>query len=163
MTHSHGSHASGDSFTHGSPLLRSFRALLIMILAVCAQGCSNDAWEDVPSTAYDFCMRYWPEYSIQTYGNVDGVQVVVIKGAATVYFDQASQWIRIDGNGGVLPPMLMWDQLPGPLYTYLEELDAVRAVYEMSRGPKGYTVTLATQTVTYSVETGEISGSQVEP
>lgn len=155
--------------THKAPtapvgvVRRLWRVLTVMLLALAGQSCANDAWEDVPSTAYDFCMRYWPEYAIQTYGNMDGVQVVVIKGAATVYFDQASQWIRIDGNGGTLPPMLMWDQLPGPLYSYLQEIDAVRAVYGLARNSSTYAVTLATQTVSYNVETGVITGSQVEP
>lgn len=138
-------------------IITSFLAVITL------QSCANDAWEDVPSTAYDFCMEYWPEYAIQTYGNIDGVQVVVIKGAATVYFDQASQWIKIDGNGGTLPPMLMWDQLPGPLYTYLEEIEAVRAVYVLARNATSYDVTLSNQTISYNVNTGEITGSEVLP
>ena len=144
-------------------LWRVWSMIVALLAGISLSGCANDAWEDVPSKAYDFCMEYWPEYAIQTYGNVDGVQVVVIKGAATVYFDQASQWIKIDGNGGTLPPMLMYDQLPGPLYTYLEQVEAVRAVYILARNATSYEVTLANQTVTYNVETGEITGSQVEP
>lgn len=133
----------------------------MVVMGICLAGCANNSWEEVPSTAYDFCMKYWPEYAIESYSNSDGVQTVVIKGAATVYFNQSSQWIRIDGNGGTMPTMLLWDQLPSALYTYVEQVDALEAVYGMARSSSAYEVTLSDQTISYDVSTGEITGSSV--
>lgn len=127
---------------------------VLMIFAMTVGGCGNDAWQDLPGPVFDFVTRYFPSSEIESYGNHDNVQTVWIKDGPTLYFNEGNAWIRIDGNGGTLPAMLIYDEVPEDLYTYLEELEAVGGVYDLSRDGTTYYVTLSDSTIEYDIETG---------
>lgn len=128
--------------------------VLAMLTVIGFSSCKNDAWEELPNPVFEFVTHYWPSTEIKSYSNQNGVQTVEIDDGPTIYFNESNIWIRIDGNGGTLPGVLVYDQLPSPLYTYLEELESVDEVYELSRNSDTYIVTLSDQTIRYDNETG---------
>ncbi len=77
-----------------------------------------------------------------------------IKNGATLTFDSENNWINISGNGVTLPEMLLYDQLPGPLYTYLEEIEEVGGVFAAGRTNEEYTLNLLDSEVTYNFQRG---------
>lgn len=126
----------------------------ILLLA----ACSNTVWDQLPSTVSDFVMEYYPGADIKAYtvGN-DGSQTVTIKNGASITFDSEHQWVEINGEGSTLPEVMVNDQLPAPLYSYLEELIAEKDVYKITRTPRKYTVTLSDSVIDYDISTGKIS------
>lgn len=128
--------------------------LLTLIGAGALVSCSNDAWEDVPGPVFKFITEYWPSSQIQSYSNHGGVQTVWMKDGPVLMFDEQDEWIRLDGNGGVLPAMLIFDCVPSELYSYLSGLGATTGVYVLSRDETTYTVQLLDQTIDYDTTSG---------
>lgn len=132
-------------------------ALPLLLLALLFAGaCGDDAWNDLPFSVFDFVNRYYPSTEVESYNRdkTTGAQTVKIRNGATLVFDSNNQWTEINGNGATLPAMMLYDQLPGPLYNYLEEMEAVEGVYAIWRTSSGYTVRLLDSDVVYDYEKG---------
>ncbi len=131
--------------------------LLIALLTLLAAGaCGDDAWSELPGSVFEFVERYYPSTDVESYhqDKNTGVQTVKIKNGATLTFDSENNWINISGNGVTLPEMLLYDQLPGPLYTYLEEIEEVGGVFAAGRTNEEYTLNLLDSEVTYNFQRG---------
>lgn len=133
--------------------------LPIALLAALFSACHEpDVWNKVPSSVTQFVQRYWPgqDLSYAATEKDTGYKVIVQNGP-TLQFDTAGSWTSIEGNGSTLPTMLIYDQLPDPLYRYLEQTEAADGVYALTRTTTAYRVTLLSTTLTYTPSTGQIT------
>ena len=138
--------------------LKTFRPLgiMIMMLAVLA-GCSDhDIWDKMPDPISKFITTYFPNQEVIHYSKTDDAQTVAIKNGVTMKFNDQNSWVDINGNGGVLPQILLDDQLPEPLYRYLQEMEVTNGVYRIERNAEAYIVELKDSAVRYVIATGEI-------
>ncbi|MDE6460040.1 MAG: hypothetical protein K2K52_04300 [Paramuribaculum sp.] len=74
----------------------------------------------------------------------------------SVTFNSSNSWIDVNGNGSVLPSILLYDQLPQKLYNYLLETESTEGVYRISRNSRSYHVELKDTYVDYDIKTGKI-------
>lgn len=131
--------------------------LLMVLLTLLAIGsCGDDAWSELPGSVFEFVERYYPSTDVESYhqDKNTGVQTVKIKNGATLTFNSENNWININGNGVTLPGMLLYDQLPGPLYSYLKEIEEVGGVFAAKRTSEEYILNLLDSEVTYNFQRG---------
>lgn len=131
----------------------------IAIVACCAtSGCSSDdAWNELPSTISQFVSKYFPEQGVSGFGESDGIYHVKMKNGAALSFASDYSWISVNGYGGTLPQMFLFDQLPPELYEYIQGLDQLKDVYSVTRDDRHYTVSLLDSSIIYETATGKIS------
>ncbi len=131
--------------------------ILTAALALAATACSdssNNVWDDLPEGISEFIAMYFPEQGVSKYVESDGEYYVTLKDGPEIIFNSERQWIAMDGRGATLPTMFIFDQMPSPLYAYLQNAEAVDKVYKATRDASGYVLTLANETVTYSYADG---------
>ncbi|MCM1036658.1 MAG: PepSY-like domain-containing protein [Bacteroides sp.] len=131
---------------------------LIALLPLLA-ACSDDGgdYDALPRTISTFVSQYWPDPDVESYTKPrPGVYVVIIKNGPELTFDASYQWTRIDGCGMPLQQTLLYDQLPSPLYRYLEECEYTGQVFLASRTPRRYGLRLLTDSITYDVATATV-------
>jgi len=128
--------------------------VLLTLLAI--GSCGDDAWSELPGSVFEFVERYYPSTEVESYhqDKNTGVQTVKIKNGATLTFNSENNWININGNGVTLPGMLLYDQLPGPLYSYLKEIEEVGGVFAAERTSEEYILNLLDSEVTYNFQNG---------
>lgn len=114
---------------------------------------------DLPDQVAAFLSKYYPGTEVDRWTNFGGKSTVYLRNSATITFsnDSSKNWESIDGNGGTLPQMLVYDQTPAALYRYIEDNNAVSKVYKMVRNSKKYVVTLLDSRVTYDIATGSVT------
>ena len=133
--------------------------LFVMLGIFVALGaCSSDASEEMPSAVAKFTTQYFPGLGFKSFQELnDGGCVVQLSGGPTITFDSEDAWKEIDGNGAVLPQVLMYDQLPTELYEYLQATEQQAGVYEMKRDKYYYKLTMVDTVITYDRTTGKIT------
>ena len=134
--------------------------MLVLLSGVLA-SCSEDGVDlsDLPEQVSSFVSKYYPGVEVDRWVNSSGKSTVYLRNSATIVFGNTADksWISIDGNGGTLPQMLVYDQTPTALYRYIEENNAVNGVYSMTRDSKEYKVVLLNSRVTYDIASGKVS------
>ena len=139
-------------------LLHTMKRIGVLLLMIAAMlpfiGCTNShAWEDMPLQISQFVNKYFPQEGITNYVENDGTYTVGLKNGATARFDDQFHWTSVNGNGGTLPEMLLFDQLPPELYEYLQELSQVDGVYAITRTALMYSAKLLDSTVNFTIST----------
>ena len=114
-------------------------------------SCENDVWEDLPSPVANFFTTYFPGQEVNSYTTGNNESIATVKGGVTVTFNSHTSWITVNGNGSPLPEILIYDQLPEKLYTYLEQTENTANVYKISRNSTVYTVELLDSSITYDI------------
>ncbi|MDE6276948.1 MAG: hypothetical protein K2M06_02460 [Muribaculaceae bacterium] len=141
-----------------------FRGLILAVLSLVAGGCTGaDMWDSVPANIKTFIDYYYPNSELAEYSkDKSGSIVVELKDGPGFTFDRSGIWSDISGNGLPIKEILIYDQTPEPLYTYLEGIEAASGVFEMSRDAKEYHLTLLDSSLTYSIDTGAVESSRRE-
>lgn len=125
-------------------------------------GCSsNDLYEDMPREIQSFVSQYYPNSQLESFTSTETTFTVVLKNGSTMVFGADRQWIKVDGNGSVLPQVLLFNDLPPALYSYLQETENTDSVFCITRNATAYTVKLLTRLLTYDISTGDITGQEV--
>lgn len=133
---------------------------LVLVLGTVVSCKENGVdMSDLPTQVSAFITKYYPGVEVDRWSNSAGKSTVYLRNSATIVFDNTADknWVSIDGNGGTLPQMLVYDQTPATLYRYIEENNAVNGVYGMSRDGKQYVVVLLDSRVIYDIATGKIT------
>lgn len=122
---------------------------------------SNDEWDELPTPIAEFVSQYFPEQSVSDYGYNGDYYHVKLKNGAGLSFDSRYKWVTVNGYGETLPAVLLFDQLPPALYEYIQENEYTGQVYSMTRDQASYTISLSAGTITYTIESGKITQTQV--
>jgi len=134
--------------------------LYILALPLALASCISDDGGDydaLPRSISTFVSQYWPDPSVESYTRPrPGVYVVVIHAGPRLTFGSDYQWTAIDGRGVPLRQTLLYDQLPSPLYRYLEECEYLGQVFMATRGPRRYGLRLLTDSISYDVATATV-------
>lgn len=121
-------------------------------------ACSSDVSEELPTAVSRFITEYFPGLGVKSYQQLnDGGCTVQLSGGPTLTFDSDDLWLDIDGNGSVLPRVLMYDQLPPSLYEYIQGTEQQDEVYEVKRDRYYYKLTMLDTVITYDIVTGKIT------
>lgn len=121
-------------------------------------ACSNNLWDELPSPIARFIAEYFPGSGVKSYDiEQDSTYHVRIDNSVSLVFNQAQDWIVVDGNGGTLPEVFVQDQLPPALFRYIQEGEDTANVFRVSRDSTYYKVTLDDTVLTYEIETGRIT------
>lgn len=133
--------------------------LLSLLAAIISFGaCSSDALEDTPSAVSKFIVQYFPGQRVKSYTETaDGGHIAVLVNSATILFDDENRWVEIDGEGSTLPEVLLYDQLPPALYSYLQATGQTSGVYAVSRDNFYYKLTMLDTVITYTISSGAIT------
>ena len=144
---------------HFNLVLMSLLGLLIMTGA-----CSNEAYDELPGSVSSFLAQYFPGLKVKDYTKLsDDSQIIQLSGGPTLIFDAEDQWTEIDGNGSMLPQVLMFDQLPPQLYDYLQSIEQQSDVIAVKRDNYYYKLTMSDTVITYDISTGDITYPQAAP
>lgn len=130
---------------------------IMLLVGLGMQSCHDSLLEEIPSPAAKFVSKYFPEIDVAAYGEVNDGYRVEMRNSATITFNDSYSWISVNGNGGVLPQMLLFDELPSELYQHLEAIEELGNVYAISRDTKSYKVQLLDSELTYEMATGKIT------
>lgn len=133
-----------------------YTLLIVFASLFAAVSCDNDVWNDLPSPIANFFTTYFPDGEVNSYTKGESTSVVSVRNGVTVTFNSDNVWIDVNGNGSTLPPVFLYDQLPAPLYNYLQEMEAMNGVYRVDRNATRYKVELHNSYVEYTIATGEI-------
>lgn len=123
-------------------------------------SCHSSEWDDMPSQIAEFVSKYFPGQDISEYGSTDDGYHLRLRNSAAITFNNNCSWLSINGYGGTLPQMLLFDELPPVLYEYLQETESLNGVYAVSRDTKNYFVRLLDSDLNYNTATDEISGGK---
>ena len=117
----------------------------------------KNEYDELPSQIQKFVSKYYPEIAVSNYDFSDGIDHVTLSNSAYMEFNSSIAWISIDGRGAILPEMLLYDQLPTALYSFLESTGNTGEVYRMSRNSTIITLGLLDSTAVYDIATGKIT------
>lgn len=131
-----------------------------LILGACSH---SDLYDGMPRQIQSFISQYYPNSQLADFVPSETTFNVAIKDGPSIVFDSNCNWIYINGNGSPLPQVLMFNDLPPKLYSYLEETEDTKSVYEVTRDSKTYTVILQDYTLYYDIATGVITGDDERP
>ena len=131
--------------------------LCIFLLPLLAQCDEKNEFDELPSQIQKFVSQYYPETAVSHYDFSDGTYNVTLSNSAQLEFNSSIAWTSIDGRGSILPQMLLYDQLPSPLYSFLESTGNITEVYRMSRNSSTITLGLLDSTAVYDMATGKIT------
>lgn len=134
-----------------------FIALLLSITYACS---SNDLYDDMPRAIQSFISQYYPNSQLENVTSTDSGYVVEVKNGATIKFGLNYKWTEVNGNGNVLPSVLLFNDFPPDLYDYLQETENTNSVYKVIRNSTTYTVELLNMTLYYDIASGEITSNE---
>lgn len=83
--------------------------------------------------------------------------VVVMLNGPTLTFDQEGAWSQLNGNGVPLPPIIIFDYFPQPLYDYVESLEQTAGVYKVTRNFRYWDVLLLDTELRYDVNSQSVT------
>ncbi len=132
-----------------------FIALLTGVVGACS---SNDAYDEMPREIQTFISQYYPNSQLESFTSSDSGYVAIIKNGPTMTFGLNYKWIQINGNGSVLPQVLLFNDFPPDLYKYLQETENTNSVFKVTRTSTTYTVELLDYKIYYDISTGKITG-----
>ena len=133
--------------------------ILLLPVIMLVAACHNDSeYNLLPPGAATFITQYWPDPYIESVTKPDKDETqVIVKDGPTITFNSNNEWIEIDGNGMPLPQVLLFDQLPRPLYSYLESGEYLNEVFEIERDARRYEVEILNGDITYDIATTQIT------
>lgn len=142
-----------------TPHIRYYAMILLctLLLPLMTQCDEKDDFEELPVQIQKFVAKYYPETAVSNYDFSNGIYHVTLNNSATMEFNSSIAWTSIDGRGATLPEMLLYDQLPSPLYSFLESTGNTASVYRMSRNASIITLGLLDSTAVYDIATGKIT------
>lgn len=120
-------------------------------------ACSNEAWDELPSPIANFISQYFPGNGVKGFNEYEGTYKVTVNNGVGLTFDSDYQWTEIDGNGSALPEVLIYDQMPPELFTYLQATAQQSEVYGVKRDRKFYKLTMLDTVLTYDIHTGKVT------
>ncbi|MDE6469084.1 MAG: hypothetical protein K2L28_09365 [Muribaculaceae bacterium] len=129
-------------------------AALMWVVTACRH---SDLWSEMPAEISLFVTHYFPFQELQSFDKGAATYHVRIDDGPGLTFDSECAWIAIDGYGMPLPQVLLFDQLPPKVYDYLQETEQVGGVFSMERDKMSYTLTLLDDTLTYYIDSGELT------
>ncbi|MDE6109120.1 MAG: PepSY-like domain-containing protein [Muribaculaceae bacterium] len=143
-------------------MLKRLHILFIALLGITFAGCStdDDVWDNVPTKIAEFINQYYPNSQLSTCEKTGSDWHVRIKDGVGITFNSQFAWTNIAGYGETMPQVLLFDQLPPALYSYLEEVQALDGVYGLERDSKQYVVALSNTSVTYDIDTESVHSQQ---
>lgn len=142
-------------------LLKIFTFLIILgFSAACSD--KHELYDSMPKDIASFVTQYFPTYSIESYTSNSSGYHVRLKNGPGLTFGTNQQWLTINGYGLPLPQVLMWDQLPPALYSYLQETENTDNVFSVNRDGFRYTVELLNQTLYYDISSHVITESPTD-
>lgn len=144
------------------------KTLQYMRLALAAMACAvlmwvatscrhSDLWSEMPQEISSFITHYFPFQELQSFDKGASIYHVRIDDGPGLTFDSECAWIAIDGYGMPLPQVLLFDQLPPKIYDYLQETEQINSVFSMERDKMSYMLTLLDDTLTYYIDSGELT------
>lgn len=145
--------------------LKSLFVMILMAVTTAVgtlSGCKDDSdlWGELPTEISQFITQYFPNSSIDSFSESANTYHVRINDGPGLTFNKDCEWEAINGYGMPLPEVLLFDQLPPALYTYLEGISELGSVFSMERDKATYTIVLLDTTLSYDISTEEITGSQ---
>lgn len=134
-------------------------AIAAVILTLTITGCDDSVvLGNVPTHVNAFIEQYWPGCEISALQTEkDKGCTVKIKDGPTIEFDSSEAWTNIKGNGVALPATMLFDQLPQPLYRFLQEMGATGGVYGIERSAESYTLQLLDSKISYNIATEKVT------
>lgn len=142
-------------------LLAFVKTLLLLVTAISANlaavSCGDDDYNDLPREIQSFISQYFAGQGVANFSESGGTYTVNLDNSATLVFTPSLIWQSVDGNGNTVPGQFLFDQLPSPLYDYIETTDNLGEVYAVSRDAGVYMVTFHNYVVSYSTRTGDIT------
>ncbi len=133
-------------------ILASFMTFLIGI-----SSCSDNVWDEMPKSISSFIAQYFPGIGISSFTESKTGYHVDIRNDASLDFDLNCDWTKINGNGSPLPSDLVLDQLPAPLYEYLEATEQAGSVFAVKRDKDSYRLTLHNSEIDYDIKTRTVT------
>lgn len=133
-------------------LFMAFAALVFLSVT----SCGDSELDELPSRIQNFITTYYPNASVESVSEISSGYVARIRNGATLTFDSESNWVDINGNGELIPSVLLYDQLPTKLYEYLLTMEKLNGVYRLQRNDKEIIVTLHDTYLTYDRATETI-------
>lgn len=135
------------------------KSVVVSLIIMLTSACTNNAWEELPTTIVSFIEEYFPAGEVQSYTEKGDSFTVQIKNGATLKFDRNYAWMDVNGNGESLPGNFLYDRLPDELYGYIESIESAGYVYRVRRHSRMFDVLLADDAITYDEITGTITYS----
>lgn len=133
-----------------------FLSLMAILLSLAA--CESDKWDDLPQPIANFVSQYYPGAGVKSYNHEENYQYrVEVSTGAVIIFDSEMQWISVDGRGVVLPEVMIYDQTPPELFSFLQATGQQEEVYAMKRDKKFYKLTMHDTVLTYNIQTGAVT------
>lgn len=136
---------------------RLILAIFTISAVFCLQSCHNSVWDEMPAPISEFVSRYFPEQDVTEFGSTDDGYHVRLRNSAAITFNNNYYWLSINGYGGTLPQMLLFDEFPPALYEHLQAIEELNNVYAVSRDTKSYFVRLLDSDINYDIATGDIT------
>lgn len=132
-----------------------FCYFIILLLAAGMAACNGDEdFNALPRDISSFVTEYWPDPDVESYTHPAADKyVVIIRNGPRLTFGTDYRWTDIDGCGLPLPQVLLFNELPEPLYKYLEATEQLNAVFAISRTPRQYTLLMLDSEITYDIQT----------
>lgn len=137
-------------------------AILVIPMAAALVSChdsDSELWGEMPKKISDFVTQYFPNQQVDSYSESSSTYHVRLKDGPGMTFDKNQDWIIVNGYGMPLPQVLLFDQLPPALYNYLDETQNLDSVFSIERDSVSYKIVLLDSTLTYNVDTEEITSS----
>ena len=138
-------------------ILKLSLLLAVVIATVSLEGCSDDAFNDLPTPLAKFVEQYFPGSGVSEYSVSADAYHVKLKDGPGMTFDREYKWMTINGYGETLPQVLLFDQLPPAMYEYIQGNGLLQNAMSMERNSKTYTLVLLDTTIYYDIETGKIT------
>ena len=142
---------------------RLYRLILLYVVPLVmmsgAAGCSGSpsVWNDLPDDIAHFVALYFPGQGVSRYVDEEPGYLVTVAHGPTLIFNESYRWTSIDGNGETLPRMFLFDELPPPLYSFLQETENLDDIYKATRDPSSYTVYLSGSAIDYNIATARVT------
>ena len=135
--------------------------LAAAILCMAATACSNNdnLYDSLPKEIGDFVSQYFSGYGIENYSHSGSTYHVRLKNGPGLTFGADQRWEAINGYGMPLPQVLVYNELPPALFSYLQETENTENVFAMERDGFTYTTVLLDQTLYYDIATDVITSS----
>lgn len=139
---------------------RTMALVVITMLMTVFSACKDsEPWDELPEKISNFITQYFPNMGLDSFSESTTTYQVRMSNGPGMTFDKDCQWEAINGYGMPLPQVLLFDQLPPALYKYLEETENLGNVFSLERDSTTYTVVLLNSTLSYDIQTQEITGS----
>lgn len=139
--------------------MKTFRNIhyILLTLPLVVAGCTGaDLWDSMPASIKAFIDLYYPNSEVASYVDGKDSYIVRLEDGPGFTFDSEMKWTRIDGYGMPLKEILIYDQAPEPLYNYLATINEQAGVFVLGRTAKEYQVQLLTDSLVYTIATGEV-------